>query len=59
MEELAFRFRETTRDLVTALLLLENEGRASRTRRAGYWSLRIQPQNTKEVFTSHENQQRA
>jgi len=59
VEELAFRFRETPRDVVTALLLLENEGRASRTRLAGYWSLRIQPQNTKEVFTSHENQRRA
>ena len=36
LEELAFRFRETTRDIVTASLLLENEGRASRTWLAGY-----------------------
>ena len=57
-KELAFRFRETTSDIVTALVLLEKEGRASRTRLVGYWTLRVQPQNTKEVFTSHEDQRR-
>ena len=49
--ELAFRFRETTHNIVSALVLLENVGRASRTRLAGYWTLRVQPQNTKEMFT--------
>jgi hypothetical protein len=58
-KELAFRFRETTRDIVAALVLLEKEGRASRTRLAGYWTLRVPPQNNKtEVFTSHEDQRR-
>ena len=56
--ELAFRFRETTHNIVSALVLLENEGRASRTRLAGYWTLRVQPQSTKEVFTSHEDERR-
>jgi hypothetical protein len=54
--ELAFRFRETTHNIVSALVLLENEGRASRTRLAGYWTLRVQPQNNKEVLPSHEDQ---
>jgi hypothetical protein len=57
-KELAFRFRETTHDIVTALILLEKEGWASRTRLAGYWTLRVQPQNTKEVFTGHEDERR-
>jgi hypothetical protein len=58
--ELAFRFRETTDNIVSALALLEKEGRASRTRRAGYWTLRAQRQNNnEEVFTSHEDQGRA
>ena len=47
VNELAFRFRETNHNVVTALVLLEKEGRASRTRLAGYWTLRIQPQNNK------------
>jgi hypothetical protein len=58
-KELVFRFRETTRDIVAALVLLEKEGRARRTRLAGYWTVRVQPENTKEVFDSHENQRRA
>jgi len=41
--ELAFRFRETTGVIVTALVLLEKEGRARRTRLAGYWTLRVWP----------------
>jgi hypothetical protein len=42
--ELAFRFRETTHNIVSALVLLEKQGRASRTRLAGYWSLgRVAP----------------
>ena len=45
VKELAFRFRETTHTIVTALVLLEKEGRASRTRLAGYWTLRVPPQN--------------
>jgi len=54
--ELAFRFRETTHNIVSALVLLEKEGRASRTRLAGYWTLRVQPHNNdKEVFASHED----
>jgi hypothetical protein len=57
VKELAFRFRETTHNVVTALVLLENEGRASRTRLAGYWTLRVQPQNNDEVL-SHEDQRR-
>ena len=57
VKELAFRFRETTHNIVTALVELEREGRASRTRFAGYWKLRVQPQkNNKEVFKSHEDQ---
>lgn len=58
-KELAFRFRETTSNIVSALVLLEKEGRGRRTRLGGYWTLRIQLQNTKEVFDSHENQRRA
>jgi hypothetical protein len=57
-KELAFRFRETTHNIVTALVLLEKEGRASRTRLAGYWKLHVQPQNNNEVLTSHEEQRR-
>ena len=56
--ELASRFRETTHNIVSALVLLEKQGRASRTRHAGFWSLRVQPQNTKEVFTNHEDERR-
>jgi len=57
--ELAFRFRETTHNIVSALVLLEKEGRASRTRLAGYWTLRVQHQNNnQEVSTSHEDQPR-
>jgi hypothetical protein len=56
--ELAFRFRETTHNIVSALVLLENEGRVIRTRLAGYWTLRVQPQNNNEVLTSHEDQRR-
>jgi hypothetical protein len=57
VKELAFRFRETTHNIVTALVQLEREGRASRTRFAGYWILRVQPQkNNKEVFKGHEDQ---
>ena len=48
--ELAFRFREPTHNIVSALVLLENEGRASRTRLTGYWTLRVQPQNDKECY---------
>jgi len=44
VNELAFRFRETAHNIVTALALLEKEGRASRTRLAGYWTLRVQRQ---------------
>jgi hypothetical protein len=58
-KELAFRFGETTSNIVSALVLLEKEGRGRRTRLAGYWTFRVQPQNTKEVFTSHESQRRA
>ena len=58
VNELAFRFRETAQNIVTALALLEKEGRASRTGLAGYWTLRVQPQNNKEVLTRHEEQQR-
>jgi hypothetical protein len=39
--ELAFRFRETTHNIVSALVLLEEHGRASRTRLTGYWSLDV------------------
>ncbi len=46
--ELAFRFRETTHKIVSALALLEREGRASRTRLTGYWTLRVQPQTNQE-----------
>ncbi len=45
VKELAFRFRETTHNIVTALVLLEKEGRARRTGLAGYWTLCAQPQN--------------
>jgi hypothetical protein len=41
VKELAFRFRETTHDIVMALVLLEKQGWASRTRLAGYWSLDV------------------
>ena len=59
VRELAFRFRETTHNIVTTLVLLEKEGRASRTRFAGYWTLRVQPQkNNNEVLKSHEDQRR-
>jgi hypothetical protein len=63
VKELAFRFRETTHNIVTALVLLEKEGRARRTGLAGYWTLCVQPhnnnnKNNKEVFTSHEDQRR-
>ena len=44
VNELAFRFRETAQNIVTALALLEKEGRASRTGLAGYWTLRVQRQ---------------
>ena len=60
--ELAFRFRETTRNIVSALVLLEKQGRASRTRLAGYWSLggvapeRQSRTTTKERSPSHEKQ---
>ena len=57
-KELAFRLRETAHFIVTALILLEKEGRAGRTSLAGYWTLRVQPQNNKEVLTRHEEQQR-
>jgi hypothetical protein len=39
--ELVFRFRETTHNIVSALVLLEKRGRASRTRLSGYWSLDV------------------
>jgi len=59
VRELAFRFREATHNIVTALVLLEKEGRVSRTRFAGYWTLRVQPQkNNNEVLKSHEDQRR-
>jgi len=45
VKELAFRFRETTRDIVMALTLLEKEGWASRTGLAGLWSLDVQRQS--------------
>jgi len=51
-KELAFRFRETTHNIVMALILLEKEGWVSRTRLAGYWTLCVQPQNDKEVLTA-------
>jgi hypothetical protein len=40
-KELAFRFRETTHNIVSALGLLEKNCRASRTRLTGYWSLDV------------------
>jgi hypothetical protein len=43
--ELAFRFRETTHNIVSALVLLEKERLASRTKLAGYWTLRARHQN--------------
>ena len=55
VKQLAFRFRETPHNILTALVLLEAEGQASRTRYEGYWALRVQPQkNNNEVLKSHE-----
>jgi len=55
VKELAFRFRETTHNIVTALVLLEKEGWASRTRLARYWTLRVSPQNNKECSPAMKN----
>src|SRR5260370_27799966 len=55
VKELAFRFRETTHNIVTALVLLEKEGWASRTRLAGYWTLRVSLQNNKECSPAMNN----
>jgi hypothetical protein len=60
VKELAFRFREKPHNILTALILLEGEGQANRTRYEGYWMLRVQPQKkNNEVSKSHEEQRRA
>jgi len=57
VKELAFRFRETPRNIVTALILLEEEGWGKRTKYRGLWYLRVPPQNSnREVIKSHEDQ---
>jgi hypothetical protein len=48
--ELAFRLRETTHNIVSALVLLEKQGRASRTRRTGHWTLRTAPEYQGGVY---------
>jgi len=59
VKELAFRFRETPHNIVTALILLEEEGWAQRTKYRGLWYLRVPPQNSnREVIESQEDQRR-
>jgi hypothetical protein len=41
VEDLAFRLRETRRAVTEALVLLENQGRAERTKQNGRWRLQI------------------
>ena len=41
VEELAFRLRGTRRTVTKALLLLENQGRAKRTKDKGRWKLQL------------------
>jgi hypothetical protein len=59
VEELAFRLRETTQNIVTALVLLEGQGRANRTRAVGYWTLHSQSLRPySEVARSNENRRK-
>jgi hypothetical protein len=56
VDELAFRLRETTYNIVTALIVLEKQGRANRARTAGHWKLHAQPLGTyNEVSESNDN----
>jgi hypothetical protein len=50
--ELAFRFRETTHNIVSALVLLEKDGRASRTQLTGYLVIgRVAPECQPRIAT--------
>ena len=60
VEELAFRFRETTRDVTAALILLEKKEQASRTWLDGHWILFLKPQDTRsKASEGHKNQRSA
>jgi hypothetical protein len=43
VRELAFRLRETSENIVSALVVLEDSGWASRTTSFGLWRLRVEP----------------
>lgn len=60
VDDLAFRFRETTRSVTAALVLLEKEGQARHTWFDGHWILHLKPQDTRsEAPEGHEDQRSA
>jgi hypothetical protein len=59
VDDLAFRLRETSQNIVAALGQLEKEGWAGRTKYKGVWTLRVQRANpSNEVLDKHENRRR-
>ncbi len=60
VDDVAFRLRETTRDVAAALVLLEKKGQASRTWLDGHWILFLKPQDTRsKASEGHKNQRSA
>lgn len=58
VDDLAFRLRETTGSVTAALVLLEKEGRASRTWMDGHWILRLRPQDMRRATSEGDKDRR-
>lgn len=56
--ELAFRLRETTGTVTAALLLLEKEGRASRTWLDGHWILLLKSEDMRNAASQGHKDRR-
>ena len=59
VDDLAFRLRETTDTVIAALVLLEKEGRASRTWLGGHWTLQLRPEDMHRVTSEGHQDKRS
>ena len=59
VDDLAFRLRETNGNVTAALVLLGEEGRASRTWLDGHWILRLRPEDMRNVAPKGHNEKRS
>ena len=59
VNELAFRFRETTGTVTAALVLLQKEGRARATWLDGHWILHLRPEDMRRVASQDHKDRRS